>query len=132
MPRSRMHLTTLFLNVKANVTPTRRNLISYVVRRYAAAGLYYTQCLRCLQFNITMLTDNKLRAFKKRGPRLLTNPADIKQVRLADSTHDAKSRAKLINSMLLGINTKGDDGTILEERYAFVYDTLVEEATNRH
>ncbi|KAF2702452.1 hypothetical protein K504DRAFT_467114 [Pleomassaria siparia CBS 279.74] len=129
-----------------------------------------------ISFNIAMPTDNKLRAFKKRGPRPLTNPANIEQVRLADSTHDAKSRAKLINGMLLRINTKGDDvwaslvkgsgdwyafnacdraliklvvvkdrrngvsvwgpsglhGTTLEEQYAFVYDTLVEEATNRH
>ncbi|KAF2702462.1 hypothetical protein K504DRAFT_467102 [Pleomassaria siparia CBS 279.74] len=139
-----------------------------------------------ISFNIAMLTDDELRAFKKRGLRLLTNPADIKQVRLADSTHDAESRAKLIDGMLLGINTKGDDvwaslvkgsgdwyafdacdralielvvvkdrrngvsvwgpsglhvvahwdagiwGTTLEEQYAFVYNTLVEEATNRH
>ncbi|KAF2702581.1 hypothetical protein K504DRAFT_465684, partial [Pleomassaria siparia CBS 279.74] len=83
-----------------------------------------------ISFNIAILTDDKLRAFKKRGLRLLTNPANIKQVRLADSTHNAESRAKLINGMLLRINTKGDDGTTLEEQYAFVYNTLVEEATN--
>ncbi|KAF2702469.1 hypothetical protein K504DRAFT_467086 [Pleomassaria siparia CBS 279.74] len=126
-----------------------------------------------ISFNIAMPTDDELRAFKKRGLRLLTNPANIKQVRLADSTYDAESHAKLIDSMLLRINTKGDDvwaslvkgsgdwyafdacdqaliklvvvkdrrngvsdagiwGTTLEERYAFVYNTLVEEATNRY
>ncbi|KAF2702481.1 hypothetical protein K504DRAFT_467059 [Pleomassaria siparia CBS 279.74] len=62
-----------------------------------------------ISFNIAILTDDKLRAFKKQGLRPLTNPANIEQVRLADSTHDAESRAKLINGMLLRINTKGDD-----------------------
>ncbi|KAF2702492.1 hypothetical protein K504DRAFT_466317 [Pleomassaria siparia CBS 279.74] len=101
--------------------------LNYLVGQYPRLELIANASI---SFNITMLMDNELRAFKKRGLRLLTNPTNIKQVRLADSTYNAKSRAKLINGMLLRINIKGDDGTTLEEQYAFVYNTLVEEATN--
>ncbi|KAF2702445.1 hypothetical protein K504DRAFT_467121, partial [Pleomassaria siparia CBS 279.74] len=89
-----------------------------------------------ISFNIAMLTDDKLRAFKKRGLRPLTNPADIKQASLVKGLGDwyafnACDQA-LIKLVVVKDRRNGVSGTTLEERYAFVYNTLVEEATNCH